>query len=314
MTSSYLKFGVASAIALSIAMPAAAQQYRPTAESQRQQENYEAQRQTYEASKDQYDARRENYQDAREEYQEARRDYDRRLADWERSRAAYDARFGTGAYARYYARPDWNDGYWVRNDGRDREERRQDRADAREARRDYDRRMEDWEAARARYDRRYGSGAYARSYSKPQWNDAYWSSSDRYVSDGSNAITRCNNNSSVAGGVIGAIAGAVLGSNVAARNARTEGTVLGGVLGAAVGAGVGNANDKYKCDARGPYFAYDETRPYREGSNRYASSFDRNYYTRNRCRLAAAPIDSYGRDVRYVRVCPDETGRYRITG
>ena len=27
-----------------------------------------------------------------------------------------------------------------------------------------------------------------------------------------------------------------------------------------------------------------------------------------------APIDAYGNDVRYVRVCPDGDGRYRITG
>ena len=27
-----------------------------------------------------------------------------------------------------------------------------------------------------------------------------------------------------------------------------------------------------------------------------------------------APVDSDGRDYRYVRVCPDADGRYRITG
>jgi hypothetical protein len=25
-------------------------------------------------------------------------------------------------------------------------------------------------------------------------------------------------------------------------------------------------------------------------------------------------VDNYGEDVRYVRVCPDSSGRYRITG
>ncbi|WP_397402272.1 glycine zipper 2TM domain-containing protein [Phenylobacterium sp.] len=314
MPSSHARFGLASALLLTLAVPAAAQQARQTPESQRAQQAYESQRQSYEASRDQYDARRETYNDAREEYQEARRDYDRRLSDWDRSRAAYDARFGTGAYARYYARPDWNEGYWASNNAGGREPGDQVRADFAEARRDHDRRMVDWERARANYDRRYGAGAYERNYARPVWNEAYWSSGDRYTSASPGTASLCNNNSPVAGGVIGAIAGAVLGSNVAARNARTEGAVLGGVLGAALGAGVGNANDKYKCDQRGPYFAYNETRPYREGSNQYASSFDRSYYTRNRCRLAAAPVDRYGRDVRYVRVCPDETGRYRITG
>lgn len=297
------KIGTASLLALATATPLAAQQYRPTPEYQRQQETYDGQRQQYEASRDQYN-------NSREDYREARRDYDGRLTEWERARAAYDARFGVGSYARYYARPAWDEGYWTTNAP----SRNESRADYREARRDYDRRMNDWEQARTRYDRRYGNGSYERRYVRPTWNDSYWSSADRYSTDASTNTVRCNNNSAVAGGVIGAIAGAVLGANVAARNARTEGTVLGGVLGAVVGAGVGNANDKYKCDARGPYFSHDETRPYREGRNRYASNFDRSYYDRNRCRLAAAPVDRYGEDVRYVRVCPDETGRYRITG
>lgn len=309
----YVRIGMASALAIAMAAPAAAQQYRETRESQRDRAEYETERQRYEAT-------RENYRDSREEYREARADYERRLADWEVARARYDARFGAGAYARYYARPTWNEGYWA-NSGPSRDEVREARAevrearaDYREARRDYERRLADWEAARDRYDRRYGVGSYERRYVRPTWNDAYWSSADRYTSDATANVTRCNNNSAVAGGVIGAIAGAVLGSQVAGRGDRTEGSVLGGVLGAAVGAGVGNANDKYKCDARGPYFTYEETRPYREGRNRYASSFDRTYYTQQRCRLAAAPVDSYGRDVRYVRVCPDESGRYRITG
>ena len=42
--------------------------------------------------------------------------------------------------------------------------------------------------------------------------------------------------------------------------------------------------------------------------------YDDGYYTRMRCRLAPAAVDAYGNDVRYVRVCPDADGRYRITG
>eukprot|EP01041_Mallomonas_annulata_P032554 gene32554-55049_t len=47
MTSSYLKFGMASAIALTLAMPAVAQSVRETPESHRAQEVYEGQRQPY---------------------------------------------------------------------------------------------------------------------------------------------------------------------------------------------------------------------------------------------------------------------------
>jgi hypothetical protein len=195
---------------------------------------------------------------------------------------------------------------------------REARRDYRGSRREYERRLAEWERARALYDRRYGRGAYARIYARPIWDQNYYSSAPPYAgyyaAPTSASAVPCSNNSAVAGGVLGAIAGAVLGSNVAARNARTEGAVLGGVVGAAIGAGVGNANDKYKCDNRGPYFSYDETVPYREGRNRYSSSYDSNYYSNRRCRLAPAPVDSYARDYRYVRVCPDETGRYRITG
>lgn len=53
--------------------------------------------------------------------------------------------------------------------------------------------------------------------------------------------------------------------------------------------------------------------PYREGRQRFSSAYDSSYYSRQRCRLAAAPVDAYGRDYRYVRVCPDEDGSYRVT-
>lgn len=206
----------------------------------------------------------------------------------------------------------------------------QSRADYRQARRDYDRRLADWERARARYDARYGYGAYARRYERPTWDEAYWSNrysptpyasgsyqapyAGYYSSNASAANVPCNsdNKSTVTAGVIGALAGAVLGSNVAARNARTEGAVLGAVVGGGLGAAVGRANDKYKCDSRGPYFSYDETIPYREAAANRSSRYS--YYTQQRCRLAPAPVDNAGNDYRYVRVCPDAEGRYRITG
>ena len=197
---------------------------------------------------------------------------------------------------------------------------RQSARSYREARRDYEMRLSEWNRARMIYDSRYGYGAYARLYPRPMWDQGYWSSyapppyAGYYGRSASATVVPCDRNSTVAGGLIGALAGAVLGSNVAARNARTEGAVLGGLVGAGVGAAVGNANDRYRCDSRGPYFTYDETMPYREGRYRYSSAYDYGYYQRQQCRLAPAPVDAYGRDVRYVRVCPDEDGRYRITG
>lgn len=256
---SMTKIGMASALAFVTALPATAQQYRPTPEYQREQRAYEAERDRYEARREQYEDTRENYREARRDYRAARRDYERRLAEWDRARLIYDRRYGYGAYARLYPRPVWDQNYWTRNE----------------------------------------PPPYAGYYGRPA----------------SASAIPCNRNSStVAGGLIGALAGAVLGSQIAGRGDRTEGAVLGGVAGAVVGGAVGNANDRYKCDSRGPYFTYSETVPYREGRRRYSSAYDYGYYERQRCRLAAAPVDAYGRDVRYVRVCPDSEGRYRITG
>jgi uncharacterized protein YcfJ len=229
-----------------------------------------------------------------DEYQRQQREYERERDRYEDTRGQYEER---------------------------RENYQEARRDYRAARRDYDMRLAEWNRARAIYDRRYGYGSYARMYPRPVWDQGYWTSNEPppyagyYGRSASATSVPCNrNNSTVTGGLIGALAGAVLGSNVAGRGDRTEGAVLGGIAGAVVGGAVGNANDRYKCDSRGPYFSYDETVAYREGRRRYSSAYDTSYYERQRCRLAAAPVDAYGRDVRYVRVCPDNEGRYRITG
>jgi len=280
MMTAYLKIGMASALALATAAPAYAQYYRPTPEYQRQYQDYESQRRQYENS-------REAYQDARQDYAQARRDYELRLREWERQRLAYDARYGYGAYARVYPRPVWDEAYWA--------------------------------ASRAPYDYRapYADGyraPYGDAYRAPYAGEYRAPYAGRYGSNAnaSYANVRCDNNSTVAAGAIGALLGGILGSNVAARNARTEGTVLGAVVGGAIGAGVGRANDRYRCDQRGPYLTYSETLPYRESRSYRYGQYDTSYYTRQRCRLAPAPVDPYATDYRYVRVCPDETGRYRF--
>jgi len=234
------------------------------------------------AAREQYERQREDYQGQRDRYQDQQEQYRDNRQAYEGTRRSY-----------------------------------------REARRDYDRRLAEWERARVIYDRRYGYGSYARVYTRPVWDQTYWSSyspppyAGYYGRNTSATGVTCNsNNSTVGGGVLGALAGAVLGSQLASRGARTEGAVLGGVAGAVIGGSIGNARDResYRCDSRGPYFSYDDTVAYREGRNRYSSTYDYGYYTRQKCRLAAAPVDAYGRDIRYVRVCPDQDGRYRITG
>ena len=89
--------------------------------------------------------------------------------------------------------------------------------------------------------------------------------------------------------------------------------MLGALVGGGIGLGVGRASAK--CDERGYYYSYDQTIPYRESDYdraRRSGRYDYAYYDPAGCRLATAPVN--GSDYRYVRVCPDGTGRYRITG
>lgn len=180
-----------------------------------------------------------------------------------------------------------------------------------------------YERDRASYDARWGYGAYERRYGAFRY-DAYPSSAYDYGYDASayapyrnHPCEQRRDSNQVAGGLIGALAGAALGSNVAAANARTEGAVLGGLVGAAIGANIGR--ETAQCDNDGYYFTYDQTRPYRDGyydnRGRWRRGSRQSYYEGRRCRLAPAPATWGGRtEYRYVRVCPDREGRYRITG
>lgn len=253
-----LKIGMAAAVALTTAAPAAYAQYYP---------------QQYREDMREYREEQADYQSRRASYEQARREYDRRREDYERARAAYDARWGYGTYARRYGpAPVWDERTWY-----------------------------DTYAVAP-------SSAYAPSASYYGRNTAYGAPVDV-------DCRRREDRQATAGALIGAIAGAVLGSNIAARNARTEGAVLGALVGGGVGLGVGKSTAR--CDDRGYYYSYNETIPYREPAGwRRNSRYDYSYYNRMRCRLAPAPVD-FDRDgreeeFRYVRVCPDETGRYRF--
>lgn len=275
---------MASALALATASPALAQyqyqdqpQYQPAPQYQ-PTERYQDDQRRYQDENADYQARKDAYEARREDYQATRDRY-------ELNRAGYDA-----------------------------------------ARADYARRRADWQRARAEYDARYGYGSYSRAYgAEPVWDGSRWvayepaPAASYYGRDTAyTAQTGCRNDnrSATTAGIIGALAGAALGSNVAARGHRTGGAILGGVVGAGLGAAVGNANDKFKCDSRGPYYGYNDTVAYREayGYGERSGQYDSRDYQRMRCRLAAAPIDTDGQDYRYVRVCPDRNGRYRITG
>jgi hypothetical protein len=206
----------------------------------------------------------------------------------------------------------------------DYDQRRMDYADNRA---DYERQKADYERARADYDRRYGYGAYERQYGVFVYHDNYADNdyydrrayrgydSDYYRSYRNSPCERSRDNRTAGGALIGAIAGGALGSNLDDDGNRAEGTVLGAVVGGLIGANVGRSTAR--CDATGYYYSYDQTYPYREAA-RYrggrSGRYDYRYYNSRRCRLAIAPAYYRGStDYRYVRVCPDRRGRYRIT-
>lgn len=180
---------------------------------------------------------------------------------------------------------------------------------------------------REAYDRRYGAGSYERQYGAWRWEPAPYDAGyygrdasasvnfDRYRSS---PCEQRRSGNTAAGLIIGALAGAAIGSNVAATDVQTEGAVLGAVVGGGLGAKIGR--DSARCDSRGYWYSRSETIPYREAGyyrNRGERSgqYSYNDYNRRGCRLAAAPAEYGGRmEYRYVRVCPDRQGRYRITG
>lgn len=208
---------------------------------------------------------------------------------------------------------------------------RDQRAAYRSARAAYDRRLADWQARRADYDARYGAGAYVRVYGPaPVWDDSHWAyyAAPGYAPPGyyqtpaapyygapaayaAPSPTPCNNNSAVTAGIIGALAGGVLGNSVTHGGGRTGGTVLGALVGGGIGASVGHAHDVQKCDANGLYYSYNDTMPYRVDSDVYRDNRSA-YYENRGCRLAPAAVSDS--EYRYVRVCPDADGRYRVTG
>jgi hypothetical protein len=248
---------------------------------QDQQSERQQQQQQYEDARQRYEEQRQSYQDQQQTYQTRRDAYANARARYDADRAAYDNQYGSGAWVRYYA----------------------DHADA--------------------YDARYGEGAWQRDFGDSANADGpgyYAPSAGEYgaASAYSGSDYNCENRragAGLVGGVIGAIAGGAIGSAVGRGAGRGGATAVGAVLGGVVGVGVGRS--AAECDNNGYYFSYEQTYPYREGDWESGSSgrYDNDWYASHRCRLAAAPA-TYDSDTeyRYVRVCPDADGRYRITG
>jgi hypothetical protein len=101
--------------------------------------------------------------------------------------------------------------------------------------------------------------------------------------------------------------GGAFNPNLAARGDMTAGAVLGGVVGA--GAGGGRTYDRRQCDEHGAYWTYGDSWPYQiyhsVGPDPRAVED-----AKRGCRLAPAAIND--QEARWVSVCPDANGRYRI--
>ncbi|ATQ41878.1 glycine zipper domain-containing protein [Caulobacter mirabilis] len=236
----------------------------------------------------------------------------------------------TGAAVAQGYPPSW-DQYRAQQDQYQRQrDSYQDRRDDYDAqRRAYEDRRAQWMRDQADYDRRYGRGAYVRQYGDWRYDDPYYqndryddrySNNDYYNNDyygqyRNSPCERNKNDRTAVGAVIGALAGAALGSNAAARNAKSEGAVLGALVGGGLGGTIGRSSAK--CDNDGYWYSRDQTLSYRESGYGYGERSGRygyDDYRRRGCRLAQAPTNAYGQaEYRYVRVCPDSRGRYRIT-
>jgi len=237
--------------------------------------DYQQRVQEYNAQQSDYARQQSDYDQRRSDYADNRADYQRQRADYERARTDYDHRYGRGAYERKYGV------FAYRNDYSD----------------NY------W------YDNRY-RGYDDRSTSSYRGYDR-----DYYRGYRNSPCERSRDNRTVGGALIGALAGGALGSNLDNDGNRSEGTVLGAIVGGAIGANVGRSTAR--CDASGYYYGYQQTYPYREADSYRggrSGRYDYGYYSNRRCRLAVAPAYYRGTtEYRYVRVCPDSRGRYRIT-
>ncbi len=279
MKATSLTLTLAAALAVGTAAPAYAQYVSPEAERE-----YRERVDDYNDRREDYEERVEDYQERRQDYAQDRAEYERQRAHYEREKAEYDRRYGWGAYERRYGAFVYRNTYdYDRYGSYDRYDDRYDRYD--------------------RYDDRYD-----RSYRGYDRDDFYRAYRD-------NPCERRRDSRTAAGAVIGALAGAAIGSNLADDNVRSEGAVLGAVVGGALGAGVGRSTAN--CDSRGYYYSYSQTYPYREAAyyrGGRSGRYNYDWYARRGCRLAVAPAYYRGRtDYRYVRVCPDSSGRYRIT-
>lgn len=278
------------------------------------------------ASAETYGQAYNNYQTAQSTYYAQQQAYQAARAKYEADRAAYDARWGYGAYERAYGPFAWNTPSYSSGYGTPYSSYPYSSYPSTNypgypsasypstsyPSTSYPYSSYPYSPAPSTYGYGYGTPypttPYGYNYGTTPYAGAYGANS-AYTTG---APCSSNSSGSVNMSVLSALAQAALGGSVSTSSAVNQ-AVLGAVVDNALGR---QSNYTARCDSRGYYYSYNQTQPYREGyydaygtwratapSSRYAS-----------CRLAPAPTDAYGQTYHYVRVCPDGSGRYRITG
>jgi len=256
--------------------------------------------QTYGQAYSAYQAAQNSYYNQQSAYQASRETYEAARARYDADRAAYDARWGYGAYARAYGpfvynapAPTYGYGYGTTYPY------------SSYPATTYPYSSYPYSSAPSTYGYGYGS-PYGYS-TNPYYAGAYGANS-AYTT----AVPCSSTSSSANLSVLSALAQAALGGGISTSNMVNQ-AVLGAVVDNALGR---QSSYTARCDSRGYYYSYNQTQPYREGyydayGTWHATAPSPQYAS---CRLATAPTDAYGQTYRYVRVCPDSSGRYRITG
>ncbi len=177
-----------------------------------------------------------------------------------------------------------------------------------------DAQMDAYLRARDSYDARWGRGAYDRNRPAGYIARPADFTPPALAMDYRDTCRERGNANAAQRGYLVAMAGGAVGANATGRTAR-EGEVLGAPVDARSENRLGRA--VAACDGVGYYYSYDQTFPYRETAydrTRRSGRFTYARYGAMRCRLAIAPAAWAGvTDYRYVRVCPDRMGRYRLT-
>ena len=246
----------------------------------------------------------QTYQQQQAQYQAQQTAYNTARAKYEADRAAYDARWGYGAYERaygpfrYVAPNTYGYGYGTY--------------------------PYTYPATTYPYASTYPYSTYPYASTPSTYGYGYGTTTTPYgynpysagaygVNSAYGTSVPCTTgSSSVNLGVLSALAQAAMGGRSISTSSMVNQAILGAVVDRTLGA---RAISSAQCDSRGYYYTYSQTQPYREGyydaSGRWVSTTAYGAYAN--CRIAPAPTNAAGSEFRYVRVCPDATGRYRIT-